>query len=187
MHWDASESTTVSATSSTSNWWAEEIQCEGEAWEHCNKQSCSHSAVSFALLLQTKTCTKSKPVSRKMTHPRHLKEFLQLGKKMQFLVSSSFDFLLLLSLIQPLFFLHAFLPAATLKTSPPSSSTAVDKSRCSCRLLFQGLLALLKDLSTLNPMNFTENHSMASFPGMATLEKKPFQLCSVRACTYYVK
>lgn len=92
-----------------------------------------------------------------MTHPEHLKEFLQLGKKMQFLVSSSFDFLLLLSLIQPLSFLHAFLPAATLETFPPSSSTAVDKSRCCCWLLFQGLLALLKDLSTLNPMNFTEN------------------------------
>lgn len=144
------------------------------------------STLLFPLLysFRQKTCTKSKPVSRKMTHPGHLKEFLQLGKKMQFLVSSSFDFLLLLSLIQPLFFLHAFLPAATLKTFPPSSSTAVDKSRCCCRLLFQGLLALLKDLSTLNPMNFTENHSMASFPGMATLEKKTFQLCSIRACIY---
>lgn len=186
MHWDASESTTISATS-TSNWRAEEIQYEGEVWEHCNKQGCIHSGVSFALLLQIKTCTKSKPVSRKMTHPGHLKEFLQLGKKMQFLVSSSFDFRLLLSLMQPLFFLHALLPAATLKTFPSSSSTAVDKSRCCCRLLFQGLWALLKDLPTLNPVNSTENHSMASFPGMATLEQWSFQFCSIRACTYKQK
>lgn len=183
MHWGASESTAASA-SSTSNWWAEEIQYEGEAWEHCNKQGCIHSGVSFALLLQIKTCTRSKPVSRKMTHPGHLKEFLQLGKKMQFLVSSSFEFFLLLSLIQPLFFLHAFLLAAMLKAFPPSSSPAVDKSRCCCRLLFQGLLALLKDLPTLNPINSTKNHSMASFPGMATPEQWTFQLCSIRACIY---
>lgn len=173
MHRDASESTTVSATSSTSNWRAEEIQDEGEAWEHCNKQGCIHSAVSFALLLQTKTCTKSKPVSRKITHPEHLKEFLQLGKKMQFLVGSSW--FSLAPQPHPTFIFSACISSSCqVKTFPPSSSTAVDKSRCCCRLLFQGLLALLKDPSTPNPMNFTENHSMASLPGMATLEQWTF-------------
>lgn len=114
MHWDASGSTTVSAASSTSNWWAEEIQCEGEAWEYCNKQGCIHSRVSFALLLQIKICTTSKPVSRKMTHPGHLKEFLQLGKRCNFssvlLIFSCSSASSNLS-----FFLHTFLPAAMVK------------------------------------------------------------------------
>lgn len=102
-----------------------------------NKAAC----VSFASLLQIKTCTKSKSVSRKMTHPGHLREFLQLGKDA---ISCQFLFwFLLASQPHPTFIFSAYISSSChVKNFSSSSSTAAERTGptvgCSFRVSWLG-------------------------------------------------
>lgn len=98
-----------------------------------------------------------------MTHPRHLKEFLQLGKRCNFLSVPLLIFSCSSASPNLYFFLKAFLPAAMVKLFLPALAQQLTRAGAAAGGSFRVSWLCSKTLSTLNPTNFTENHSMAPF------------------------